>query len=144
MRSASGRKSSPATSAAVEKRQSSRLNPSSNTVSEVLLYGGTRFAPLDRTSMVERISLPVLTLRDTVLFPGVAAPITVGRLKSLRAVEAALRTPDDDRRMFAVAQRDPTEEPTPDKLYSVGVVVRVIQVQRFGAGLQLVLFCERR
>ncbi|AUX20439.1 peptidase [Sorangium cellulosum] len=94
--------------------------------------------------MPERRSLPVLSLRDTVLFPGIATPITVGRLKTLRAVEAALRVEGEDKRIFAVAQRDAAEEPTTSGLFSIGVIARITQVQRFGAGLQLVLYCERR
>ncbi|WP_437866269.1 endopeptidase La [Sorangium sp. So ce363] len=94
--------------------------------------------------MPERRSLPVLSLRDTVLFPGIATPITVGRLKTLRAVEAALRVEGEDKRIFAVAQRDAAEEPTAGGLFSIGVIARITQVQRFGSGLQLVLYCERR
>jgi ATP-dependent Lon protease len=98
----------------------------------------------DHRAMPERRSMPVLSLRDTVLFPGIATPITVGRLKTLRAVEAALRIEGEDKRIFAVAQRDAAEEPTVVGLFSIGVIARITQVQRFGAGLQLVLYCERR
>ncbi|UQA59459.1 endopeptidase La [Polyangium aurulentum] len=94
--------------------------------------------------MVERFTLPVLPLRDTVVFPGVATPITAGRLKTLRAVELALREGGEDKRVFAVAQRDSAEEPTADGLHAVGVIARITQVQRLGSGLQLVLFCEKR
>ena len=94
--------------------------------------------------MPERRSLPVLSLRDTVLFPGIATPITVGRLKTLRAVETALRVEAEDKRLFAVAQRDAVEDPTPDGLYQIGVIARITQVQRFGSGLQLILACEGR
>jgi ATP-dependent Lon protease len=94
--------------------------------------------------MPERLVLPVVPLRDTVLFPLVAAPITAGRLKTLRAVEAALREGGADKRVFAVAQRDSVEDPTADSLYGVGVVARVAQVQRFGQGLQHVLGCDAR
>ncbi|WP_050430135.1 endopeptidase La [Chondromyces crocatus] len=94
--------------------------------------------------MPERRSLPVLALRDTVLYPGIATPITVGRLKTLRAVEAALRAEGEEKRLFAVAQRDAAEEPTTEGLYHVGVVARITQVQRFGAGLQIILSCETR
>ncbi|HVY45277.1 MAG TPA: endopeptidase La [Minicystis sp.] len=94
--------------------------------------------------MPDSSALPVLALRDTVLFPGVATPITAGRLKTLRAVEAALREGAEVKRVFAVAQRDGADEPSPEGLYAVGVVSRIVQVQRFGSGLQLVLACERR
>ena len=94
--------------------------------------------------MPERLTLPVIPLRDTVLFPTVATPITAGRLKTLRAVEVALRAEGEDKRVFAVAQRDTAEEPAAEGLYTVGVIARVTQVQRFGTGLQLVLACESR
>jgi ATP-dependent Lon protease len=94
--------------------------------------------------MAERFTLPVLPLRDTVLFPGVATPITAGRLKTLRAVELALRGEGEEKRVFAVAQRDGAEEPTPEGLHAVGVIARITQVQRLGSGLQLVLYCEKR
>ena len=94
--------------------------------------------------MPERLTLPVIPLRETVLFPAIAAPITAGRLKTLRAVEAALRADGEPKRVFAVAQRDSAEEPATEGLYAVGVIARVAQVQRHGAGLQLVLGCEAR
>ena len=94
--------------------------------------------------MSERLTFPVIPLRDTVLFPAVATPITAGRLKTLRAVEVALRAEGEHKRVFAVAQRDAAEDPGPASLYAVGVIARVAQVQRFGAGLQLVLSCESR
>ncbi|WP_240807374.1 endopeptidase La [Polyangium spumosum] len=94
--------------------------------------------------MAERFTLPVLPLRDTVLFPGLATPITAGRLKTLRAVEIALRAEGEDKRVFAVAQRDTSEEPTESSLFAVGVIGRIAQVQRLGTGLSLVLQCERR
>jgi ATP-dependent Lon protease len=94
--------------------------------------------------MPERLTLPVIPLRDTVLFPAVATPITAGRLKTLRAVEAALREGSDLKYVFAVAQRDGAEEPSVDGLYGVGVIARIAQVQRFGAGLSLVLSSESR
>jgi ATP-dependent Lon protease len=94
--------------------------------------------------MPDRLTLPVIPLRDTVLFPAVAAPITAGRLKTLRAVEACLRAEGEHKRVFAVAQRDNAEDPGTEGLYAVGVIARVAQVQRFGQGLQLVLSCEAR
>ncbi len=65
--------------------------------------------------------LPVLPLRDSVLYPHMMAPLLVGREASLKAVEAAM---EGDRRLIAVAQRDEEiEEPTKDDLYSVGTEV---------------------
>jgi ATP-dependent Lon protease len=89
--------------------------------------------------MTERVKLPVLPLRETVVFPGVTAPIAAGREKTLRAIESVLQKEDGERRVFAVTQRENTDEPSAAVLYGVGVVARITQVQRFPGGLQLVL-----
>jgi ATP-dependent Lon protease len=91
--------------------------------------------------MGQRQSLPVLPLRGTVIFPGLTAPISAGRPGTLRAIEAALK---GDRLVFAVAQRDNTDEPTPEILYSMGVVARIGQIQRGLGGVQLLLQGEQR
>ena len=91
--------------------------------------------------MGERFELPVLPLRDTVVYPGVAVPIPAGRPGTVQAVQAAL---DGNRKLFAVAQKKNTEEATPDALYSVGTVVRVIQAHRARPGLQLLVQGEHR
>ena len=64
-----------------------------------------------------------------------------GRPGTLRAIEAALK---GDRLVFAVAQRDNTDEPTPDILYSMGVIARIGQIQRGLGGVQLLLQGEQR
>jgi ATP-dependent Lon protease len=76
-----------------------------------------------------------------VIFPGLTAPIAAGRPGTLRAIEAALKS---DRLVFAVAQRDNTDEPTPDILYSMGVIARIGQIQRGLGGVQLLLQGEQR
>ncbi len=91
--------------------------------------------------MANRQTLPVLPLRGTVIFPGLTAPIAAGRPGTLRAIEAALK---GDRLVFAVAQKDNTEEPAPDILYSMGVIARIGQVQRGLGGVQLLLHGEER
>src|SRR5919106_627327 len=91
--------------------------------------------------MAQRQTLPVLPLRGTVIFPGLTAPIAAGRPGTLRAIEAALR---GERLVFAVAQRDNTDEPTPDILYQMGVIARIGQIQRGLGGVQLLLQGEMR
>jgi ATP-dependent Lon protease len=91
--------------------------------------------------MAQRQTLPVLPLRGTVIFPGLTAPIAAGRPGTLRAIEAALK---GDRLVFAVAQRDNTDEPTPEILYSMGVIARIGQIQRGLGGVQLLLQGEQR
>ena len=91
--------------------------------------------------MAQRQTLPVLPLRGTVIFPGLTAPIAAGRPGTLRAIESALK---GERLVFAVAQRDNTDEPTPDILYSMGVIARIGQIQRGLGGVQLLLQGEQR
>ena len=91
--------------------------------------------------MAQRQTLPVLPLRGTVIFPGLTAPIAAGRPGTLRAIEAALK---GDRLVFAVAQRDNTDEPSPEILYSMGVIARIGQIQRGLGGVQLLLQGELR
>jgi ATP-dependent Lon protease len=86
--------------------------------------------------MAERLKLPVLPMRETVVFPGVAVPISAGRPGTLEAVEKVL---EGDRRLFAVCQRENVDEPTAEILFEMGVVVRILQVQRTPAGLQLLI-----
>ncbi len=91
--------------------------------------------------MGERFTLPVLPLRDTVVYPGVAVPISAGRSGTVEAVQKAL---DGDRRMFAVAQRENVDDPLPEYLYNVGTVVRIIQTHRVRGGVQLLVQGEGR
>ncbi len=67
----------------------------------------------------EILKLPLLPLRDMVIFPHMVTSLFVGRPKSLKAIEEAL---NNDRVLVAVAQRDPEEEDVgPDDLYKMGV-----------------------
>lgn len=92
--------------------------------------------------MAQRQTIPVLPLRGTVIFPGLTAPIAAGRPGTLRAIEAALKS--EGRLVFAVAQRDSTDEPSSDLLYSMGVIARIGQIQRGLGGVQLLLQGEQR
>ena len=63
--------------------------------------------------------LPVLPLKNTILFPGLLLPLSVGRESSLAAVEAALKT--EEKEIILVAQRDPhVDAPQQDDLYTIG------------------------
>src|SRR5690349_10870032 len=92
--------------------------------------------------MSERLTLPVLPLREVVLFPGVSMPIGAGRPTTLRAVEAALKT--DSRLIFAVAQRENVDTVTPSVLYPTGTLAKISQIQRGLGGVQLLLHGEHR
>lgn len=70
--------------------------------------------------------LPILPIRNTVLYPGVVIPITVGRQKSIRLVKNSYR---GDRIIGVVAQKiNKKEEPRFDDLYSVGTVARIVKM----------------
>jgi ATP-dependent Lon protease len=92
--------------------------------------------------MSEILSLPVLPLRDLVLFPGVTAPIGAGRPATLHAIEAALKSPA--RRIFAVMQRENVDVVSPVGLHRFGTIARIGQVQRGSGGVQLSLHGEMR
>jgi ATP-dependent Lon protease len=81
--------------------------------------------------------LPLLPLRDLVVFPGMVVPLFVGREKSVTALEAAM-TGDKD--IFLVAQLDPAcDDPSDDDLYDVGVVATVLQLLKLPDGTVRVL-----
>jgi ATP-dependent Lon protease len=81
--------------------------------------------------------LPLLPLRDVVLFPYMTIPLLVGRLPSINAIEKAVAR---DRMLFVTAQkRSEVADPTHDELYKVGVVVRVLQLFRLPDGTMRVL-----
>jgi len=92
--------------------------------------------------MSERLTLPVLPLRDLVLFPGVSSPINAGRPGTLRAIERALK--DEQRLIFTVAQRDGGDVATPNNLHVLGTVAHIGQIQRGLGGIQLLLHGEYR
>src|SRR6184192_3196476 len=92
--------------------------------------------------MSERLTLPVLPLREVVLFPGVSTPVGAGRPTTLRAIEAALKS--DSRLIFAVAQRENVDAVSPEVLYTTGTIAKISQIQRGLGGVQLLLHGERR
>src|SRR5207342_2468214 len=81
--------------------------------------------------------LPVLPLRDVVVFPYVAMPLLVGRQASLGAIEAAA---SEDGLLFLVAQRSADmEEPAAGDLHRVGVLARIVQATRQANGTARIL-----
>jgi ATP-dependent Lon protease len=81
-------------------------------------------APESPTRPLE--SLPLVPLRDMVVFPHMMSPFVVGRDSSIRALEAALATPS--KRLFLAAQKNPQlDDPAPGDIYPVGVVATVAQ-----------------
>jgi ATP-dependent Lon protease len=71
-------------------------------------------------------SLPILPLRNTVLFPGVIIPITVGRNKSMKLVRDFY---NKTKIIGTLAQKDPnSEDPAPDELYRVGTIAHILRI----------------
>jgi ATP-dependent Lon protease len=71
------------------------------------------------------LELPIIALRNTVLFPNVVLPITVARDKSVKAIAEAQRT---GKWIGVVAQKDSgNEDPLPDDIYSVGTLAKVVK-----------------
>lgn len=87
--------------------------------------------------------LPVLPLRNTVLFPGVVIPITVGRDKSIKAVNDAYRA---DKLIGVVAQKDSAvEDPTVSDLEDIGTVAKIVkQIKMPDGGTTIIIQGRRR
>ena len=76
--------------------------------------------------------LPMMPIREMVIFPHMMAPFVVGRESSVRALEEAL---NGDRRIFLATQHDASvDEPTPDDIYTVGVIGNIVQSVRMPDG----------
>jgi ATP-dependent Lon protease len=88
------------------------------------------------------LQLPVVPLRNAVLFPGVNFPISAGRPQTLRAIEAAMKKPEH--LVFAVAQREDVEELSPEGLHTIGTIATVGALQRGLGGARLLLAGQKR
>jgi ATP-dependent Lon protease len=81
--------------------------------------------------------LPVIPLRNAVLFPGVSFPIAAGRPGTLHAIETAMKSPDQ--LVFALTQRQDVEAVTPELLHTVGTIASIGPIQRGVGGARLLL-----
>ncbi|TMO03767.1 endopeptidase La [Pseudoalteromonas sp. S327] len=89
---------------------------------------------LERT---DRVEIPVLALRDVVVYPHMVIPLFVGREKSIKCLEAAM---DKDKQIFLVAQKDATvDEPEQDDIYRIGTIATVLQLLKLPDGTVKVL-----
>ena len=69
--------------------------------------------------------LPMMPIRDVVIFPHMMTPFVVGRESSVRALEYALET---DKKIFLATQHDASiDDPTPDQIFQVGTIVNIVQ-----------------
>ena len=82
-------------------------------------------SPDEGASLPSSLELPVLAIRNTVIFPVLAFPINVGREKSLRAVEQAL---EGNKLLGILAQKDAkNEDPSEDEVYATGTIVKILK-----------------
>lgn len=82
-------------------------------------------------------TMPVLPLRDVVVFPYMVMPLFVGRAKSINALEEVM---NDDKQLLLVSQREADlEEPTPEDLFDVGTIANIIQLLKLPDGTVKVL-----
>ncbi len=80
----------------------------------------------------ERIEIPVLPLRDVVVYPHMVIPLFVGREKSIRCLEAAM---DHDKKIMLVAQKEAsTDEPGVNDSFTVGTVASILQMLKLPDG----------
>ena len=91
-------------------------------------------APLAPRTTGPKPELPVVVLRDMVIYPGVTVPMSVGQADTLSAIQAAVESPD--RRFFALLQREKSDEVDSLGLHTIGVTARVVQLQQGLGGTQ--------
>lgn len=99
----------------------------------------TEFIPLMTTEDEEEMNqeetpadLAILPLRNTVLFPGVVIPITVGRDKSIKLIQDANK---GSKTIGVISQKDDTvEEPNQEQLYEVGTIAKILKIFRMPDG----------
>lgn len=89
------------------------------------------------TDQFERIDIPVLPLRDVVVYPHMVIPLFVGREKSIRCLESAM---EGDKKIMLVAQKDAsTDEPSLNDLFLVGTISMILQMLKLPDGTVKVL-----
>jgi len=118
-----------------------RMNP--------IIEDDAELIPLLSTEDEEQINsekfpeeLPILPLRNTVLFPGVVIPITVGRDKSINLIKDAYK---GDKTIGVVAQKnDKTEDPTGDELNKIGTIAFILKMFRMPDGNTTVIIQGKR
>ncbi|MFT7605047.1 MAG: ATP-dependent Lon protease, partial [Saprospiraceae bacterium] len=86
--------------------------------------------------------LPILALKNTVLFPGIVIPITVGRDKSIKAIYKAYK---EDRIIAVLSQKDQRiEDPKPTDLYQIGTVARILKLLKMPDGTATAIIQGRK
>src|SRR3990167_488089 len=92
---------------------------------------------LPSTEVIDLSNLPVLPLRDVVVYPHMVIPLFVGRQKSIRALEGAMI---ENKRVVLVAQRKSSDDdPGPDDLFNMGTISSLLQLLKLPDGTVKVL-----
>ncbi|WP_049721626.1 endopeptidase La [Gilvimarinus polysaccharolyticus] len=93
---------------------------------------------MDQNEQVSKYSdLPLLPLRDVVVYPHMVIPLFVGRQKSIEALESAMRA---DKQIVLVAQKSPSDDdPAPSELYKIGTLATILQLLKLPDGTVKVL-----
>ncbi len=90
----------------------------------------------------ETVNIPLLPLRDVVIFPYMVAPLFVGREKSIRALEEAMK---NNKEIFLAAQKDAkTNDPNQEDIYDIGTIGTIVQMLRLPDGTVKVLVEGKR
>jgi ATP-dependent Lon protease len=101
------------------------------------LLSGARWRAQKEPEMAGRKIIPVLPLRDIVVFPHMAAPLFVGREKSVKALEEVTK---GDKQIFLAAQFDAADDdPDTDRIHAVGTLASVVQILKLPDGTVRVL-----
>ncbi|MBI0094747.1 MULTISPECIES: endopeptidase La [Gilliamella] len=90
-----------------------------------------------KTKQTKQMIMPILPLRDVVVFPHMVIPLFVGRNKSIRCLESAMEM---DKQVFLVTQKNPSQDdPDVDDLYETGTVANILQLLQLPDGTVKVL-----
>ncbi|CAL4326532.1 endopeptidase La [Buchnera aphidicola] len=85
----------------------------------------------------ERIKIPVLPLRDVVIYPHMVIPLFVGRKKSIKCIETSM---DNDKKIMLIAQKEASkDEPTANDLFNIGTISSILQMLKLPDGTVKVL-----
>ena len=114
-----------------------------------MVDGDTEFIPLISTEDEDRMNLeevpeklPILPLRNNVLFPGVVIPITLGRDKSIKLIQDAYK---GNKIIGVVSQKDSSiEEPTYKDLYEIGSVAQIIKMLKMPDGTSTIIIQAKK
>ncbi len=85
----------------------------------------------------DKTAVPLIPLRDIIIFPYMVVPLFVGREKSIRALEAAMA--EDKTILLAAQKKARTEDPSPDEIYEIGTLGAILQLLRLPDGTMKVL-----